>query len=121
MNVSKPHTNSEPLAEIFSLLGQPARLHILLAIGAGQACVCHLEAVLGLRQASISQQLMLLRKAGLVESERVGRHIFYHLTDKRWIELIQAAAEITGIALPHFDLPEIQGCEYIPAEKSSSK
>lgn len=56
------------LSQTFSLLGQSSRLNILLAIGQENVCVCHLEAVLGQRQASISQQLMLLRTAGMVQS-----------------------------------------------------
>jgi DNA-binding transcriptional ArsR family regulator len=118
MNVSTAPINSETLPEIFFLLGQPARLNILLAINSGQACVCHLESVLGLRQAYISQQLMLLRDAGLVQTERSGRHIYYSLTDLRWLELIRQAAAIQQVTLPRFDLPEIQGCEYNPAKPS---
>lgn len=104
--------SSDPLAEVFSLLGQPARLQIVLVIGRGHACVCHLEAVLDLRQAYISQQLMLLRKEGLVKTERCGRHIFYSLGDPRWLDLIEQAARIQGMELPNYDLPEIEGCKY---------
>lgn len=118
MNVSEQFPDSKRLAEVFSLLGQPARLNILLAIGSGQACVCHLESALGLRQAYISQQLMLLRNAGLVVTERSGRHIFYRLSDPRWLELIQHAAALQQVPLPRFNMPKIQGCEYIPAKSS---
>lgn len=58
-------SNTSAIADLFRLLGQPVRLRILLAIGTGEACVCHLEAHLGLRQALISQYLMVLRDAGL--------------------------------------------------------
>ena len=46
------------------------RLEILLGIGAGEACVCHLEAMFGLRQATLSQHLMALREAGVVTDRR---------------------------------------------------
>jgi hypothetical protein len=36
-------------------LSQQTQLSILMAIGEGEACVCHLDALLGLRQAYISQ------------------------------------------------------------------
>jgi DNA-binding transcriptional ArsR family regulator len=112
MNISNNTPTNEELAKVFALLGQPARLNIVLVIGSEHACVCHLEAVLGLRQAYISQQLMLLRAAGLVKTERSGRHIFYKLTDLRWLELIRQAARIKQIELPDFTLPEIEGCSY---------
>jgi ArsR family transcriptional regulator len=112
MNISNDTPTTEEIAKVFTLLGQPARLNIMLVIGSDHACVCHLEAVLGLRQAYISQQLMLLRAAGLVKTERSGRHIFYKLTDLRWLELIRQAARIKQIELPDFTLPEIEGCNY---------
>ena len=52
-------------AQIFKALAYRARLHILEALEQEEACVCHLEALLGLRQAYISQHLALLRQAGL--------------------------------------------------------
>jgi DNA-binding transcriptional ArsR family regulator len=113
-NISKESANTDDLAQAFALLGQPSRLLIVLAIGRERACVCHLEAVLGLRQAYISQQLMQLRSAGLVETERVGRHIFYHLSDPRWLELIRQAAGLKQVQLPQFNLPEVNGCDYKP-------
>ncbi|MEW6406696.1 MAG: permease [Chloroflexota bacterium] len=46
------------------ILMHPARLGILDLLREGEACVCHMEAVFGYRQAYISQQLMVLRDAG---------------------------------------------------------
>ena len=66
----------ESLAVFLRAISQPVRLEILLAIGTGEACVCHLEAVIGQRQAYISQQLMALREAGIVKSRRDGRNIY---------------------------------------------
>ncbi len=110
--MSKNTPSNKNLTEVFSILGQPERLNIILAIGSDHACVCHLEKALGLRQAYISQQLMLLRKAGLVSTERFGRHIFYSLADLHWLDLIHEAASLMNINLPVFTLPEIEGCCY---------
>jgi DNA-binding transcriptional ArsR family regulator len=114
MNMSSDNLKSPQLTEVFALLGQPARLQILLAIGTEKVCVCQLERLMGSRQAYISQQLMLLREVGLVDTERVGRHIFYFVPDQRWLNLIQQAAMIQGIELPKFELPAIEDCEYKP-------
>ena len=121
MNMSEYTPDSQQMADIFALIGQASRLHILLAIGTEHACVCQLEALLGLRQAYISQQLMLLRDAGLVDTERVGRHIFYRITDPRWLDLIKNAAGILGMEIPEYILPEISNCRYEPDEKSNPK
>jgi len=81
----------DPPARLFKLLGHPARLAILDALREGEHCVCHLEAVLGLRQAYLSQQLMLLREAGLVKDRRDGQNIFYHVAEPRVFSVIDAA------------------------------
>jgi DNA-binding transcriptional ArsR family regulator len=77
------------------MLGQPNRILILLTLGREEACVCHIEAVLGLRQAAISQHLKALREAGLVVAHRDGRNIFYHLANP---ELSDAIRKIAGAA-----------------------
>ncbi len=67
------------MAQLFKALAHPARLAILAALRDGEHCVCHLEAQLGLRQAYISQQLMVLRDAGLLQDRREGWNIFYRV------------------------------------------
>jgi len=97
MNISNQTIPAELMAEFFRILGQPVRVQILLTIGQGEACVCHLEAYLGLRQAAISQHLMVLRDAGLVITNRDGRNIFYRLAMPELLEVVYQAAKIIGI------------------------
>jgi ArsR family transcriptional regulator len=102
-----------PISDLLYLIGQPARVRILLVIGAQEACVCHLEAVLGMRQASISQHLMVLRKAGLVSAQREGRNIFYRLNEPAILQVLQQAALISGLsatALEGFAVRPAPGC-----------
>jgi ArsR family transcriptional regulator len=121
MNVLENTITPQQMTDIFALIGKPNRLNILLAIGNDKVCVCQLEAVLGLRQAYISQQLMLLRDSGLVETERSGRHIFYHLSDPRWLEMVKQAASILGVNLPTYNLPKIQDCNLSPVNETTSQ
>jgi DNA-binding transcriptional ArsR family regulator len=90
----------ESVSDLFQTIGPAARLQILLAIGEGDACVCHLEATLQWRQAYLSQHLMSLRKAGIVLASREGRNIHYRLADPRLLSLIRQAAELQGVTLP---------------------
>jgi DNA-binding transcriptional ArsR family regulator len=95
---------NNPLQSIVSLLesiSPLARLELLLLIGAGEACVCHLETQLGYRQAYISQHLMALRQAGLLDSRRAGKYIFYRLAKPEVLSLIQQVAQMIGVDLPH--------------------
>ena len=90
----------EPVATLLQAIGQESRLQILLAIGEGETCVCHLEAMLGLRQATLSQHLMALREAGIVSDRREGRYIHYRLRDPALLDIVRQAAVLQGLALP---------------------
>ena len=81
------------LSALFQTLGVPPRLEILLAIGLNEACVCLLEAALGYRQAFISQHLMALREANLLESRHEGRFVYYKLADRRILDLLVRVGE----------------------------
>ena len=62
-------------------LAHPVRLQIVDMLRRGELCVCHIETALARRQAYVSQQLAVLREAGLVESRKEGLMVFYRLSD----------------------------------------
>jgi ArsR family transcriptional regulator len=94
MNLLK---ESQRVADILKTISPAARLAILLAIGEGEACVCHLEAVLGKRQAYISQHLMALRQAEILLDRRDGRFVYYRIADPALLDLVRSAAKLAGI------------------------
>jgi ArsR family transcriptional regulator len=104
---------SDTLAEIFRLLGQPVRIQILLTIGDQEVCVCHIEAVLGYRQAVISQHLMVLRKAGLVAARRYGRFNYYRLVRPSLLDSILEVSAGAGLPVDELSalgLKTVAGC-----------
>ncbi len=110
----------EQVAALVKALAHPVRLQILQILQTeGEACVCHLEVVLGQRQPYISQQLMRLRDAGLVVDRRDGMNVFYALADEQIalvldtaLEAAQALAAAGGktLALPTFDRIDTRSC-----------
>jgi len=102
-------TSVEAMGNLLQTIGQPARLQIMLAIGEGEACVCHLEAIFGWRQAYLSQHLMALREAGLVTDRRESRFIFYRLAEPRLIGMLRQIAVLQGLSLP--ELAPSPDCE----------
>lgn len=90
-----PPSSIEKVSNLLQALGSGPRLEILLAIGTGEACVCHLEAALGYRQAYISQNLMALREAGLLSTRRDGKYIYYRLENPEIMEMVALAARLT--------------------------
>ena len=96
-------TDYEAATVRLKAMAHPVRLQILAMLrGGGEVCVCHMEAALDKRQAYISQQLMTLRDAGLVESRKDGLQMFYRLVDDVAAEMLDAAlgpAETDGPAV----------------------
>ena len=72
-------TDASLLAEWFGVLSDPTRLRLLsLIAAAGEACAaCDLVEPLGVSQPTVSHHLKVLREAGLVESEKRGRWVYY--------------------------------------------
>lgn len=101
-------TVEKNLGDLFKVLAHPVRLRIVRMFGEEEeVCVCQMEAVLGKRQAYISQQMIVLREAGLVEASKTGRNNFYRLTDPRVLDVVQAAAEFLGLELAPIEVPDV--------------
>ena len=83
-------------AKLFKALMHPARLEILEILRDGEHCVCHIEAALGYRQAYISQQLSVLREAGLVQDRRDGWNVHYRVVQPQVFALLDVAITMTG-------------------------
>ncbi len=86
----------ETQTQLFKLLTHPVRLAILDILRDGEHCVCHMEAYLGYRQAYISQQVAVLREAGLIQDRREGWNIFYRVTDPRIYSALDTIRSMTG-------------------------
>jgi DNA-binding transcriptional ArsR family regulator len=84
------------VSDLLQVISPEVRLEILLAIGSGEVCVCHLETALGYRQAYISQHLMALREAGVLSTRREGKYIFYRLERPEIMEMVELAARLAG-------------------------
>ncbi|MBL8062411.1 MAG: winged helix-turn-helix transcriptional regulator [Anaerolineales bacterium] len=99
-NMKKPSIPnlSEQIAVPLTAIASPQRIAILLAIGTGEACVCHLETALGWRQAYISQHLMALRKADILQDRREGRYVYYRLKNASYLDLITDSATLSGLS-----------------------
>ncbi len=97
-------------ARVFQALAHPVRLRILDILAQEEACVCHLTDALKKRQAYVSQQLAVLREAGLVTDRKDGLMVYYRLKDGRIPELIDTARvmlveQMGEDALPFSPLP----------------
>jgi ArsR family transcriptional regulator len=85
-------------AELFKSLGHPVRLQILWILAKEEACVCHLDARFRTRQAYLSQQLAVLREAGLVAERRMRPYVYYPARGPQLGELIDVERRFAGWA-----------------------
>jgi ArsR family transcriptional regulator len=92
-----PH-NSGPVheltANLFRVLGHPARVRILELLRDGERSVGSLQAELNMDSGGTSQHLSALRRIGLVESRRDGTSVFYRVEDERVFELLEAGRAV---------------------------
>jgi DNA-binding transcriptional ArsR family regulator len=73
---------------MLKVLANEDRLLLLCELSSGEMCVGDLEAELGIRQPTLSQQLAVLRTEGVVDTRREGKNVFYSIADKRLLEVI---------------------------------
>jgi DNA-binding transcriptional ArsR family regulator len=107
-----------PTTKILKALAHPTRLRLLNALRNGEECVCHLTALVRQRQAYVSQQLMFLRRAGLIEDRKEGLRIYYHVQDPSLFQVIDMANDLAGTVKLENDPETIATC---PCPKCETK
>src|SRR6266567_8536966 len=103
------------LMNITKALADENRVRALLALRGGELCVCQITELFGLAPSTISKHLSILHQAGLVESRKEGRWIYYQLPENgvapavreaiRWLE--KSAAEEPRIVQDDLRLKKI--------------
>ncbi len=81
-------------AEFFKTLSHPARIRILELLAAGEHSVSELMPELGLEASHLSQQLAVLRRAGLVVGRKQGNNVRYSIASPDVAELLLLARRI---------------------------
>jgi ArsR family transcriptional regulator len=81
-------------ADLFRLLGHPARVRILELLRDGERTVGELQADLELESSGASQHLTAMRRQGVLENRRAGSNVYYRVTDERIFQLLEVARQI---------------------------
>ena len=81
-------TAAGQVVSALKLLANEDRLVLLCQLSHTELCVSDLEALLGIYQPTLSQQLGVLRAAGVVSTRRQGKHIFYRVADPAMLEIL---------------------------------
>ena len=81
-------------AEFFKTLGHPLRIRVLELLTDGEQSVGDLLAAVAVEQPHLSQQLAVLRRAGLVVTRREGASVVYALADERIADVLAVSKQI---------------------------
>ncbi|MFC5143517.1 ArsR/SmtB family transcription factor [Streptomyces aureoversilis] len=100
-------------AEFFRMLGHPVRIRVLELLQDGPRPVRDLLAEIDIEPSSLSQQLAVLRRSGIVTSTRTGSTVIYELAGGDVAELMRAARRILTEMLSGQNelLEELRGAE----------
>lgn len=72
----------EQAIKIFKAFSDRTRLNILLLLLESELCVCQMMDILKVEQSLLSHQLNYLRRAGLVQTRKKGRWVFYFIREE---------------------------------------
>lgn len=90
MDLEAMRTHANQAVTMLKLLGNTDRLMLLCQLAMQERTVGELEQLAGVSQPTLSQQLAVLRREGVVSTRREGKFIWYQLTDQRALQLMQA-------------------------------
>ena len=67
---------------ITKALSDETRVRMLMALRGGELCVCQITELFGFAPSTVSKHLSILHQAGLVESRKAERWVYYRLSGK---------------------------------------
>ena len=79
------------MAQFFSMLSDPTRLKIVVALKTAELYVHEISDTINLSVSAVSHQLRLLKTAKLVKNRRAGKMIYYALDDDHITQLLSIA------------------------------
>ncbi|HET6663214.1 MAG TPA: metalloregulator ArsR/SmtB family transcription factor [Acidimicrobiales bacterium] len=82
---------SELKAELFRALAHPARIRVLEVLAEGERSVGELLPYAGIEPSNLSQQLAVLRRAGVVTTRKEGSSVIYAIRDPELVAMLASA------------------------------
>lgn len=92
-NIEVLRESADLATALMKVLANPDRLLLLCQLSQGEKSVGELDVLTGIQQPTLSQQLTVLREKKVVETRRKGKHIYYSVTSKPALAIINVLAE----------------------------
>jgi len=94
LDIQQLRANADAAGQLLKALGNPDRLLLLCQLVEGERSVSELETLLGIQQPTLSQQLGVLRREGLVATRREGKQIFYRIDSPAALAVINTLYQL---------------------------
>ncbi len=88
LDLDQLKANAVSASALLKALANPDRLLLLCQLSQGERSVSELEQLLGIQQPTLSQQLAVLRREGLVATRREGKLIYYRISSPEALAVI---------------------------------
>ena len=82
LNSAEYADSVKEISEIFSLLGEPTRVKILLALMEGELCVYHICEITGGKQSAVSQHLRKLKDKYVIKCRKEANQVLYSISKR---------------------------------------
>jgi DNA-binding transcriptional ArsR family regulator len=89
LDIDQMRDNAAAATSLLRTLAHEDRMLLMCQLSQHELCVGDLEQRLQIRQPSLSQQLGVLRREGLVATRRVGKRVYYRVADVRALTILQ--------------------------------
>ncbi|MBX9756895.1 MAG: metalloregulator ArsR/SmtB family transcription factor [Pseudomonadaceae bacterium] len=94
LNIEQLRANAGAAGQLLKTLANPDRLLLLCQLSQGELNVGELEALLGIVQPTLSQQLAVLRREGLVDTRRDGKQVYYRISSPQALAVINTLYQL---------------------------
>ena len=88
------HAAAEQASKLLKAISNRDRLVLLCQMTRGECSVSELEAITGIQQPTLSQQLTVLRTEALVNTRREGKQIFYSIASNEALAVLQVLYQL---------------------------
>ncbi|MEQ5833589.1 transcriptional regulator [Marinobacter sp. R17] len=89
IDIHEMRASADRASQFLRSIANADRLMLLCQLSQGELGVSDLEAATGIRQPSLSQQLGILRREGLIAPRKLGKQVFYRIDDPKVLVMVQ--------------------------------
>lgn len=97
---TKTQAKFDAWAKVVKAMAHPTRLFIVDELSrSGERCVCELTEMIGADISTVSKHLSILKAAGIVDDDKRGNMVYYHLGFRVFCSFLTASSPYCGAAL----------------------